>query len=689
MTAWLGLDVGGTFTDLAYIDSDGILTCRKVPSTPSSPGQSTLDGVDELVSSLDLDVETRAGLHHVHSSTLATNTLIERRGATIGLITTAGFRDLLELQRLWVPNAQQYDSQRVVPLVPRSLVREVEGRMNPQGQEVRPLDDEGLLRAAKELVEAGVEGIVICFLHSFRNPAHEDRAAGLIRERWSELLVTTSSSVWPQAREFERATLATINLYVRPQIQDYIGKLTSGLQDRKVATDAFVARSNGGAELADTVSARPVVVVLSGPAAGVSGAARAAEEAGWSGADLITVDVGGTSADIGVIRGGQPVLSSEEHIADFPVLIPTVAVSSIGAGGGSRVWTDDAGSVRIGPRSLGADPGPACYGRQAETPALTDAFVAAGWLGDDRVLGGSIRLDVDASRRALATLSSPLASTPDELADAAIWIGVAMMAAETMRVLARRGVDAPTFRMVAFGGAGPLLGALLADEVRIDSVLIPPTPGALSAFGAATSAVEGDMVEPVYGLVADLDGDWVSSRSAALEAQAEKWLSGVAPAAILSGRSLAWSADMRYDGQGYDVTVPLEAEWLSAYDANAITEAFHRAHELTYGHFTRDRGIWMKELRVHVTGRVHQPTSIVMGAADNPPPSQRRTIRLRGQQIEVDVLHRDLVPANGMEGPAIIEQLDTTTLVPPGWRVDTTPSGSLILNRIRTAPTEE
>ena len=308
-----------------------------------------------------------------------------------------------------------------------------------------------------------------------------------------------SSDIWPQAREYERAVLTTINASVRPIIESYVGRLTDGLAERGLAMPARIARSNGGAELARTMRDRPVVALLSGPAAGVAGAADAAEDAGWPDADLMTLDVGGTSADIGVIRDGRPVLSSEEVVGDFPVLVPTVAVSSIGAGGGSIIWLDSTGSLKVGPRSVGADPGPACYGSGSLTPALTDAFLLAGLLTPGQRLGGKLALQPEPARAALDDArANAWAGRRSRSADGAIRVATAMMAAEATRVLARRGVDAPRFRMVAFGGAGPLLAALIAEEIAIDTILIPPFPGALSALGAARADIEGDLVRPLY-----------------------------------------------------------------------------------------------------------------------------------------------------------------------------------------------
>jgi N-methylhydantoinase A len=496
---FLGTDVGGTFTDFVFYTAAGELHCLKVASTPARPGDSVLAGVDEIADSLGLDKEAWRRLVHTHSSTVATNALIERRGASVGLIVSAGFRDLFELQRLAIPHPMRFDSRRPPPLVPRALVREIGGRIAADGGEIEPLDLAGALAAARALAEAGVEIAVVALLHSYRNPAHEEAVKRAVEESGIDLRLELSSAVWPQAREYERAVLTAINAGIRPIVEAYIDRLGAGLEARAVAAPARIARSNGGAELARSLRRRPVAALLSGPAAGVAGAAAAALDAGWEEADLMTLDVGGTSADIGVIRGGRPVLSAEEHIADFPLLLPTIAVSSIGAGGGSILWLDPAGALKVGPKSVGADPGPACYGLQNSlVPALTDAFLVAGLLAPGQRLGGRLPLQAEPARRALATIAAPLGGTVEEVADGAIRVAVALTAAEAANVLARRGVDMPRFRMVAFGGAGPLLAALLAEEIAIESVLIPPFPGALSALGAARSDLEGDLVEPVY-----------------------------------------------------------------------------------------------------------------------------------------------------------------------------------------------
>ncbi|MBV9116880.1 MAG: hydantoinase/oxoprolinase family protein, partial [Acetobacteraceae bacterium] len=317
--SFVGTDVGGTFTDIVFCTETGEVHCCKLPSTPARPGESILTGMDEVRAALAPDAASWRAAEHTHSSTVATNALIERRGARVGMVTTAGFRDLFELQRLAIPHPMRFDSRRPAPLVPRHLVREARGRIAADGAELEPLDEPGVAAALRALAEAGAEIVVVAFLHSYRNPAHELRARAVAAEQGIPLRLELSSEVWPQAREYERALLTAINASVRPILDAYIGRLVEGLEARGLATPARVARSNGGAELAATLRERPVAALLSGPAAGVSGAAHAAADAEWAAADLMTLDVGGTSADIGVIRAGAAVLSSEEQVGDFPV----------------------------------------------------------------------------------------------------------------------------------------------------------------------------------------------------------------------------------------------------------------------------------------------------------------------------------------------------------------------------------
>jgi N-methylhydantoinase A len=677
----LGTDVGGTFTDLAFITESGELHCFKVPSTPSHPGASILSGVDEIQETLKLHGAEWHRTVHTHSSTVATNALIERKGSRVGLLVSSGFRDIFELQRLAVPHPMRFDSRRPQPLIPRALVREISGRLDADGEEVEPLDRTAVVQAARDLQAAGVEIAIVVFLHSYRNPAHERAARDAIAQAGETLRVELSSEVWPQAREYERGVLTAINASIRPMVEGYVDRLVAGLEGHRIETPARIARSNGGAELAGSLLGRPVVALLSGPAAGVSGAAEVARDAGWEAADLMTLDIGGTSADIGIVRGGRAVLSSEEHIADFPVLIPTVAVSSIGAGGGSIIWLDPTGSLKVGPRSVGAEPGPACYGTGSLIPALTDAFLIAGLLEPGQRLGGKLPLQLAPAREALGTIATQLSTSVEEVADGAIRIAIAMMTAEASNVLARRGVDAPRFRMVAFGGAGPLLGTLLAEELAIDTILIPSHPGALSALGAARADLEGDLVQPVYTMLGKVAPARLSDMLRSLETTAQQWIATQTERISCSATRTEIAAEMRYDGQGYDVTVPLDRAWLLDGDIARVSAAFHEAHRITFGHANESAQIWLKELRAHVVGEMPKLRLAPLQAKTMAASGSTRTLRLFGRAFTATVIDRAALEGT-VAGPAIINQMDTTTLVPHGWQARRIGAGALVLERV-------
>lgn len=683
-SCFLGVDVGGTFTDLVFFTDSGEFLCIKQPSTPSQPGLSTLLGLDEIRSATRLPDAVWRDMVHTHSSTVATNALIERNGARLGLITTTGFRDMLEVQRLAIPKPMRYDSRRPTPLVSRGLVRDIPERIDADGNVVVPLDREATIAAAVELMELGVTGIVVCFMHSYRNPRHEQEARAVIAHAFPELQVDLSSDVWPQAREFERATLTCVNAFVRPVVHSYVSQLRTGLVERGIESRPRGARSNGGMESLSSLAERPVTALLSGPAAGVAGAASAALDAGWTDADLLTIDVGGTSADIGVVRRGRPVLSSEEHIADFPILIPSVAVSAIGAGGGSIIWLDPALSLKVGPRSVGSDPGPACYGNgNLTSPALSDAFLLTGLLGVEQRLGAKIALRPELARQALEDVGRPIGLSAAQVADGAIRIAVAMMASEATRVLARRGVDLPKFRLVAYGGAGPLLAALLAEEIYIDTILIPAVPGALSAMGAARSDLAGDFISPVYRRLEQIGSEEMPALLAGVQALAESWMEREAEGVAVEGTVIRFSAEMHYEGQGYDVNVPLDPTWMNGADSARLAAAFHAAHQAVYGHNNPDAEVWLKELRAHMVGRCSGSLVSPRSHDSGSRAEHVREIRLRGRVMNARVLQRSHLRAGvNVAGPAIIEQMDTTTLIPDGWAAEATADGAMILTHM-------
>lgn len=679
----LGVDVGGTFTDIVLMDQNGRCRVAKVPSAPSRPAESTLVGIRQILEAAGVSAEDIAQIQHTHSNTLATNAVIERAGARTGVIVTDGTRDLFELQRLAVDNPNSFDAGRPEPLVRRSLVREVGGRFSARGEELVPLDLSAVRQAATELIEAKCEAIAVSLLHSYANPAHELQVRECIAEIDPNLPVELSHEVWPQAREYERSSLTVLNASLRKIISNYLTAVESGTREIGLERVPMVARSNGGRQQARNMIAQPIGALLSGPAANVTGAAEVALQAGWRDSDLITIDVGGTSADIGMVRAGAPLLSSDEQVGGIPVLLPSVAVSAIGSGGSSLVTLEGGKRLRVGPESLGSDPGPASYGKQTERAGLSDAFVMCGWLDENLRLGGNVKLSRANAEKVFGELAAPLGADSGEVADGAIQIAVAAMAAEATRFLARHTNDYTDFAMVASGGAGPLIAALLAEELHINSVLIPRFPGVLSALGAAGSDIEGDLIVPVYRRLSQMGLPDFNEVIAQARGQIDEWAKSEASGEQIEGLIVEWSLEMRYFGQGYDLAVPVELGWLETANTEAIAVEFHKAHKETFGHASADRDVWVGEIRVHLRLTSGAPAMQPSETGAEVEPVHSRQIRLRGELREVAVYQRDgLTAAAIIEGPAIVEQMDSTLLVPDGWNGTVDAANNVILRRI-------
>jgi N-methylhydantoinase A len=675
----IGIDIGGTFTDFSVHDTvTQVLTGLKVPTVPARPADGIVDGLRVLVD--ERGVDPREIGYFVHGTTIAVNALIERKGAKLGLLVTRGFRDLLIIQRLRLPQAQYWYGNRPEPLIPRVRVHEVDERMRADGTAAVALSTDSLAQAVQAARDQGIEGLVVCFLHAYRNAAHERAARDFIRREAPDLFVCCSHEVWPQMREYERSIVTIVNAYVMPPVARYLGDLQERLAALEVPVKPYITRSNGGVMSAARARTSTAETLLSGPASGVIGALRVAALAGIR--DLITLDVGGTSADVAIVQDGAPRTSLTEHVADFPIMMPVVGVSSIGAGGGSIAWLDSAGVLRVGPQSAGSDPGPACYGKGHERPAVTDAFLYAGFLNPSSFAGGRIPLYPERAARALATLARGLGIDVDAVARAIVAVAIAGMHAELSNLAAKRGVDPREYTLVGFGGAGALLACRLAEECGITRVLVPQSPGTLCALGALSADVAADFVRSVF-VHAGTPFGAVRTAYDALETDALGWLRTEAPE--VSDQRLELSADMRYLGQSFEVDVPLRREWIEAADWDAVTEAFHAAHERVYAHAQRGAPVELIDLRLRVTGATPQPPLPVPGrvAAGTPAPlSGRRRVLLEQGAAEVAVHQRTaLLAGHVLSGPALVDQDDTTTFLPPRWTGLVHESGSLILAR--------
>ncbi len=674
----IGVDVGGTFTDLVLADTEtGAVTIHKVSSTPEDPSIGVAEGVAGLCDRAGL---ARAAIDHVlHGTTIATNAALEHKGAECGLITTRGYRDILHIGRHQRP--QHYSIRQQIPWQATPLVKRrhrhvvTERLIPPKGEVLVPLAEDEVREAARTLKADGITAIAIGFLFSYLNPAHERRAREIVLEEHPDAFVTISSDVAPQFREFERFTTAAMNAFVGPKVRDYVARLGRRLSDAGLGADLHIMASNGGVVTPAMVAERPVVTMLSGPAAGVLGGAWAGELSGRR--NLITFDVGGTSADIGIVTEGtfSEATARDTWIAGFPLLTPMIDIHTIGAGGGSIARVDEGGAFRVGPQSAGARPGPAAYGRGGTEPTVTDAHVVLGRLVPQNFLGGAMSLDVAASERVIDALAARLGL---------LTIINANMANAIRSRTVQKGIDPRGHALVAFGGAGPLHGAEVAAELGIREVVVPPHPGITSATGLLTSDIKVDALRTAFQASSALDLARMAEDFAAMEAEiaARFAADGIAPEATRTARA----ADMRYAGQGYELRVAMDGGAVDAAMVAAALARFHAAHRSEYGHAFPDATVEIVNLRVTGIGERPKPAKPAPAGGGSLAAALLRTapvvFAVDGvpERLDTPVLARERLPLEvAIPGPAIVVQTDTTTVVPPGCTLVADRGGNLII----------
>jgi N-methylhydantoinase A len=656
----IGIDVGGTFTDVFVLDeASGACTVAKVPTTRHDPAQGVLDGIGHAAAELGTVATV------VHGTTVGTNALIERTGAPTGLITTAGFRDVLEMRRRDRPQTWGLWG-RFAPVVPRDRRLEVNERTLADGSIRAPVDPTEVTAAAEHLLKAGAEAVAIVFINSHANPDNERRALEAVRAVWPNVHVTASHEILPEIREFERTSTTALNAYLQPVVGQYIARLEDGLAAAGARGKLLIVQSNGGVAGVDTAKRLPVRTALSGPAAGVIAAAHIAGSAGF--ANVITCDTGGTSFDVSVIANGETALAAETSI-DFGLTIrtPMIEITTIGAGGGSIAFVDGGGILQVGPQSAGAEPGPACYGLGNERPTVTDADVLTGRIDAARPIGGKIaRLDVDAARLAIEThVGNPLGLDVMAAAEAIIRVANSRMAGAIRLVSIERGHDPREFIAMPFGGGGALHAGALIREVGLAKALIPRHPGVTSALGCVIADIRHDFVMTVNRLLDEVDVGALGTDMRRLAQQGAALVEGAK--VQLTGRDTIVELDMSYVGQTHTVAVPL-AETL---DAVAIRAAFEARYRAAYGRLLEGIAMRVLNLRVAVIGR--RPKLDLIGLAPQPggtvAAAQRGTRRIYvdGGFAEAPVYARLDLPAGAViPGPAILEQPDTTIFIDPG-----------------------
>jgi N-methylhydantoinase A len=633
----VGIDVGGTFTDLALI-VDGEMRLAKVPSTPDDQSL----GVADAIAAARLS----GPMLLAHATTVATNALLERRGARTALVTTEGFRDVIEIGRQVRFDLYDLSARRPAPLVPRDLRFTVRERTGPEGIVV-PLDPHSVEACLEALAATEVEAVAVCLLFAFSDPTHERAVAAAIRHALPGVHVSLSSEVLPEYREYERFSTTVVDAFLAPEMKHYLSRLVARTTPLG-ATDARVMQSSGGVTSVDEAMRLPASCVLSGPSGGVVGAWAVASELGHH--NVLTMDIGGTSADVAVIIDGNVVVTNERTVAGAAIRLPMLDIKTISAGGGSIVSRDPAGGIRVGPRSAGADPGPACYGHGGTSPTLTDANLVLGYLADGQVLGERIRLDLSQAEEALAAVAEPVGLSVPELAAGVARITAANIAQALREITIERGLDPRGFALVAFGGAGAMHACAVADELHLDEVVVPLAGGVLSALGLAIADMRADCVRTVLLDGEDVNSDQLEAVFVELEHELDE---------RLPGATLRRQADVRYRRQGHELTV-------SASALPELVNGFHALHEQRYGNAVRTEPVLVVNARVTATReQLERTLAKTAMAADG---REQRAAWFDGTLHEATVV-QGIAPDSLEQGPAIVELEGSTCVVPPGWVV--------------------
>lgn len=665
----IGIDVGGTFTDLlAYDEGEGRLLSAKVPSMPGAQWQGVLDALECL------EIELSTIRVFVHGTTIATNALLEQKGAKTALVTTGGFRDVLEIGKGRRLTGGLFDTtwQRPAPLVPRDRRHEIGERIDAEGHVLSAPSVGAIERLAEVLRRQGVEAVAVAFVNSYRNGENERVVAGGLRSRLGGIPITESAALIAERGEFERTSTAVLNAYLTPVMVRYLDKLSGVVKQRGVRAPISIMGSNGGAMMLDEAAGRCAGTFLSGPVGGVIGAVHV------SGAvvirDVITFDMGGTSTDVALVHDLQPRMSHDNQIGAYPLRMPQLDIHTIGAGGGSIIWVARDRTLQIGPQSAGAVPGPACYGRGGDKPTISDANLILGRLASDRPLAGGLHLDAAAAKRAFGPLAAAL-ETNDliAVAEGALAVAVAKMAGAVREVSVHRGFDPRDFALVCFGGAGPMHGFHVAEELGMERVLIPRYPGHLSALGQMLADLRRDFVKAWGGRLGDISLGQLETEAEALRLNGS---GSLARDGIPAERQKhEFTLDMRYAGQSFTLAIP----WSPGAPGFApVRAAFDARHEETFGYADRSNEAEIVNIRLVSVGMVDKPKLEFRSDARIPSGGQRRKVWFGGWQ-DTAIFHRSDLPAGfAFIGPAIVEEEGGTTIVPPGWTVRTDDSGALI-----------
>ena len=645
----VAVDTGGTFTDIGLRRADGTLSVWKVPSTPSAPDEAVITGITGALEQYDGDAADISRL--VHGTTVATNTVLTREGARVGLLTTKGFRDVLAIAHQARPAIYDDRAHRVEPLIGDDYITEIDERIDADGEILRPLETGDLESIGKQLRKMNLDAVVVSFLNAYANNEHEVEAARKLEELEVAPIVSAATAITSEMREYDRTSTAAINAYVRPKVSGYMGRLEKSIEELGIPSALWVMQSNGGLlnpRIASTHSAR---TVLSGLAGGVVGAANWASHLGLD--KVVSFDIGGTSTDIALIRGGEPDETTAGEIDSMPLRLPSVDVHTIGAGGGSIAWTDTGGSLRVGPHSAGAEPGPIAYDRGGEKLTVTDAHVVLGRLGTT-LLGGRFELNYDAAYERMKEFGKGLGLSAEECAEGILKVIAATMARGIRKVSVERGIDVRACHLISFGGAGPLHGADLVHELGMQSAVIPPLPGIASAVGMLDAPIRHDFAAPVQANKPEVFDELEAAFNGLRDEAQDEMNTGDFDSERL--------VDARYVGQSYELTIPYISSW------DDQRAAFDQAHEERYGFQDPDAEMEIVVTRLVATIGMPVPPQQKLAASDNAEvsPKEHRPVYIDGEWTDTPIYDRDDIPAGTtLDGPAILDQFDTTTYIRP------------------------
>ena len=681
-------DIGGTFTDIAYIDEAGRLVTGKLPSTPANYADGVVAGVLDLLKRADL-AAGRVG-EILHGCTIATNAILEHKGAATALLTTRGFRDILELRRIRVPRLYEPLYVKPPPLVPRRRRLEITERIGPRGEVVTPLDMADVERAIARLRELEVEAVAVCFLHAYADPSHERLVGERLRAALPELFVSLSVDVLPQIREYERTSTTVINAYVGPPVKRYLDSMVADLAAVGLTCRLMVMQSSGGILDAATAARRPAQIIECGPAAGVIAARELGRACGYS--NLISFDMGGTTAKAAIIEGGELMSAEAFEVGGgittggglgggggYAVALPAIDISEVGAGGGSLVWLDKAGAIKVGPQSAGAVPGPACYDLGGEAPTVTDANVVLGYLNPEALAGGTVRIDAERSRAAISRVAAvPLGLDVTATAHGIHTVANANMMRAVKAVTTYRGRDPRDFALLAFGGNGGVHGVELARVLRISKMIVPPAAGVFSAVGLLNADRELNLTAAFPATIGAVDLAAAERSFGELEAEIRAQFE-------LDGRALEFRrlADMRYGGQAFELTVALPEGAMGADAFAELGRRFENEHERRYGHkFAGTYALEIVNLRLVGTIPLAARGAIAREARGGPAGEGRRTVHFGpafAPEIETPIIARRALAAGDRVGPLIVEERDCTTVVPPDCRAGLDEHGNIVI----------